>query len=238
MRDAHVDQAALLKILLHATKHPSSGVNGVLLGTLQAASGGGAAPATVRVTDAIPVCHGFITLTPVLETALSQIEQHVKAQQGISKGLRIVGYYQCNERLSDSELGGGRRVADRIEAAYPESVALVLDGAALEAAMMAAAQQQQQGGSEAAAEQGQRQQAGVEAPVLQLFFKDGARGWIKAAPSGGSGKPALRCPTQGVAAQLAQLTSKGMHRSLADFEQHLDDISADWLNPGLLQGPV
>jgi hypothetical protein len=60
-------------------------------------------------------------LTPWL-----QIEQHVKAQQGISKGLRIVGYYQCNERLSDSELGGGRRVADRIEAAYPESVALVV----------------------------------------------------------------------------------------------------------------
>ncbi|KAL4856488.1 ER membrane protein complex subunit 8/9 [Chlorella vulgaris] len=236
MRDAHVDQAALLKILLHATKHPSSGVNGVLLGTLQAASGGGAASATLRVTDAIPVCHGFITLTPVLETALSQIEQHVKAQQG-TKGLRIVGYYQCNERLSDSELGGGRRVADRIEAAYPESVALVLDGAALEAALIAAAQQQQ-GGSEVAAEQGQRQQAGGEAPVLQLFVKDGARGWIKVAPSGSSGKPGLRCPTQGVAAQLAQLASKGMHRSLADFEQHLDDISADWLNPGLLQGPV
>lgn len=87
MRDAHVDQAALLKILLHATKHPSSGVNGVLLGTLQAASGGGAAPATVRVTDAIPVCHGFITLTPVLETALSQV--------GASPCIH--GYVQCTQ---------------------------------------------------------------------------------------------------------------------------------------------
>jgi hypothetical protein len=75
--------------------------------------------------------------------------------------------------------------------------------------MMAAAAQQQQGGSEAAAQQGQRQQAGGEAPVLQLFVKDGARGWIKVAPSGSSGKPGLRCPTQGVAAQLAQVGGSG-----------------------------
>lgn len=57
-----------------------------------------------------------------------QIEGYVHEQAGSTcpLGLRIVGYYQCNERLGDSELGGGRRVADRIEAAFPDSVAVVV----------------------------------------------------------------------------------------------------------------
>ena len=48
---------------------------------------------------------------------------HAKAAGG---GLRLLGYYQANERLSDGELGAGRRVADRLEAACPEAVALVV----------------------------------------------------------------------------------------------------------------
>ena len=38
-------------------------------------------------------------------------------------------YYQANERLADGELGAGRRFADRIEAAWPDSVALLVRGA-------------------------------------------------------------------------------------------------------------
>lgn len=154
-RECVIEQRALLTVLLHAAKHPTTAVNGVLLGTVAPAASDGSA-AVVTVTTAVPVCHTFITLAPVIETAIAQVpysncnrhaclceptnarftlnctctaaqvEEHVKEQQGASPGLRMVGYYQCNERFGDSELGGGRRVADRIESACPDSVALVV----------------------------------------------------------------------------------------------------------------
>ena len=54
------------------------------------------------------------------------MEQYVKEQQRQQPGLRLVGYYQCNERAGDAELGAGRRIADRLEAAAPDSVAVVV----------------------------------------------------------------------------------------------------------------
>ncbi|EFN52064.1 hypothetical protein CHLNCDRAFT_58988 [Chlorella variabilis] len=229
-KNCSVEPAALYKILLHSLKH-TAGVNGVLLGTVSVGTATGAGPATaVRVVDAVPVGHGFVTLTPVLEMALSQIEGYVHEQAGSTcpLGLRIVGYYQCNERLGDSELGGGRRVADRIEAAFPDSVAVVLDSTVMDTALQAAVAQQQQ-------DQAGKQQV-EEEPVLALFVKDGMRGWVRASAS--DGKTRLHCPTQGVAAQLAQYAAEGRHRALVDFEQHLDDINANWLNTGLLEGPA
>ena len=44
---------------------------------------------------------------------------YVKAQQQQQQqpGLRVVGYYQANERMADADLGAaGRRIADRVEA--------------------------------------------------------------------------------------------------------------------------
>lgn len=58
-------EEALFTILLHAAKHPTSAVNGLLLGT--------AGPGAVEVARAVPVCHSFITLTPLLEAAMAQV---------------------------------------------------------------------------------------------------------------------------------------------------------------------
>lgn len=41
----------------------------------------------------------------------------------------------------------------------------------------------------------------------------------------------LTCP-------CLQYASRGLHQSLHDFEEHLEDVGRDWLNPGLLQGPA
>ncbi|KAI7844049.1 hypothetical protein COHA_002389 [Chlorella ohadii] len=220
MKSCTLSEDALLKVLLHAAKHPTTAVNGVLLGTVS----GGDGAAEVSVTDAVPACHSFISLAPVLEAALSQLEAHAKEQQGTQSGLRIVGYYQANERLSDGELGAGRRFADRIEAAWPHSVALLLDGPALQAGLaQLTAAEGQAGGS-----------GGSEQPVAQLFAKDGGR-WTKVAAGGSGG---FRCPTSGVVSRFAQLLGEGRHQQLHDFEEHLDDIALDWLNPTLLAGPA
>jgi hypothetical protein len=37
---------------------------------------------------------------------------------------------------------------------------------------------------------------------------------------------------------LLQYTAQGKHRALVDFEEALEDITADWLNPSLLVGPA
>lgn len=155
MKPCNLSADALYTILLHAAKHPTSAVSGLLLGSI----GGDA----VDVAQALPVCHSFIMLTPLLEAAMVQVrgagqqtgrarpprlgahctppsrgapptrrpaplqaEQYAKEQQPSRSGLRLVGYYQCNERLADGELGAGRRVADRLEAACPDAVALVV----------------------------------------------------------------------------------------------------------------
>jgi hypothetical protein len=72
-----LDSKALLKILLHAAKHPSHAVNGVLLGTAEAAQPGspreGAAPPAVTLADAVPLFHSFLSLAPALEAALFQV---------------------------------------------------------------------------------------------------------------------------------------------------------------------
>lgn len=74
--------------------------------------------------------HSRAPLPPTAAAAatLPQLEAHAKEQAGAQPGLRIVGYYQANERLDDGDLGAGRRYADRIDAAYPQSVALLVSG--------------------------------------------------------------------------------------------------------------
>ncbi len=75
-----VDQTALLKIVLHAAKYPTVAVNGVLIGRVSSKQSATSSPPgsprggpAVHVFDAIPVCHNFITLTPMLECALAQV---------------------------------------------------------------------------------------------------------------------------------------------------------------------
>ena len=84
-----VDSAALLKILLHAAKHPSKDVLGVLVGRPPSSSSSSgvndgiddadgnndAATPSVsgRVVDALPLFHESTGLTPMLEVALLQV---------------------------------------------------------------------------------------------------------------------------------------------------------------------
>ena len=128
-----LDRTALLKILLHSLKFPTSPVNGFLLGEerKEAAHPSASPPTTPReatrrvlhILDAIPVSHNYLTLTMPVEAALVQLQEHCKLQGNV----RIVGYYQCNERLDDSDLGeSGKRIASKVEAAFPGSVALVV----------------------------------------------------------------------------------------------------------------
>lgn len=101
-----IDSGALLKILLHAAKHPSSDVLGVLVGRPIAGAAAAAAVATEaasdadaddaddrksnasvpsssgRVVDALPLFHESVGLTPMLEVALLQVRKKEEERSG------------------------------------------------------------------------------------------------------------------------------------------------------------
>lgn len=64
MKPCNLSADALYTILLHAAKHPTSAVSGLLLGSVGE---------SVEVARALPVCHSFVTLTPLLEAAMVQV---------------------------------------------------------------------------------------------------------------------------------------------------------------------
>lgn len=200
------DQGPLLKVLAHAAKFPSHSVNGVLLGSVGANG--------VEVHDAVPLCHTTLALAPALEIGLAQVE----AYTSISGSTEIVGYYHSEARYAPGDLPPlGRKVADKLADRQPRAVALVLDNKKLE----------------------QFCKGQADNP-FDLFNKDGARGWKRA---GGGGSAAA----EGEAGSNSGLQLHGSdwkklreefftmfkqlkHRTLADFEEHLDDPSKDWLN--------
>tara|TARA_B110001452_G_scaffold186825_1_gene157282 strand:- start:179 stop:724 length:546 start_codon:yes stop_codon:yes gene_type:complete len=101
---------------MHACKHPSRTVNGLLLGS---ASGG-----DVSASKAMPLFHGPLGLAPMLEAALMLADEYCKAN-----GLKIVGYYQANEMADDMELGPfGKKIAEKIRKECPDAAVLMIDG--------------------------------------------------------------------------------------------------------------
>jgi len=100
-----VDSAALLKILLHAAKHPSSDVLGVLLGrppkgsdAIDADASSTPTPSVSgRVVDALPLFHGPMLHGPMLEVALLQVRRRKERKRereskGEGRGRKLV----CN----------------------------------------------------------------------------------------------------------------------------------------------
>ncbi|ESO96311.1 hypothetical protein LOTGIDRAFT_144085 [Lottia gigantea] len=92
MAEISLNVRAYCKIILHAAKYPHAAVNGILLAeenkTKQSKS--------LKFVDCIPLFHISLSLAPMLEVALLQIDGYCK-----SKGLVIGGYYQANSNYED-----------------------------------------------------------------------------------------------------------------------------------------
>ena len=128
-----LNQRAYVTLLLHALKHPSCSISGVVLGPApRAADVGGSPPgsppgsprgaAPRQLTLTVPLFHSQPALAPMLEVALSQVEAYAAAN-----GLAILAYYAANERPEDDELTpAARRVADKVAAACPGACALLV----------------------------------------------------------------------------------------------------------------
>lgn len=134
-------------------------------------------------------------------------------QHASSCGQQVVGYYQANERLEDRELGAvGRKIAEKVHSLSKGSVGLVLDAQALKSYLKYAET---------------NPQAAPETPLFQAWSCD-ARGQATAPAR------AALADSPRLYGALVEATTAGVHRRLVDFEDHLQDISLDWLNPALL----
>uniref|UniRef100_A0A0D9W314 MPN domain-containing protein n=1 Tax=Leersia perrieri TaxID=77586 RepID=A0A0D9W314_9ORYZ len=199
-----VSQAAYVKLALHALKHPAAAVNGLLVGRLL---DGADAAAVVSVADAVPLCHHphHLPLLPTLELALTLVEDHFAAQ-----GLAVVGYYHANARSGDAELPlVAKRVGDHIFRSFPRAAVLLLDNKKLEEAVKGKSRE----------------------PVVQLYTRDSSKSWRQAG-SDGSSQLTLKEPSTNMV--LADHVTTKKWQQVVDFDDHFDDISKDWLNPGLL----
>ncbi|XP_074644898.1 ER membrane protein complex subunit 8-like [Tubulanus polymorphus] len=119
--DVAVNTRAYCKMLLHAAKYPHCSVNGLLLSQKSKEK----ETKHLNFVDCIPLFHLSLTLAPMLEVALAQIDSYCK-----SKGLCISGYYQANEYLGDaSPTIVSYKVADRISenSGSGESLIVMLD---------------------------------------------------------------------------------------------------------------
>ncbi|GIL92174.1 hypothetical protein Vretimale_12189 [Volvox reticuliferus] len=206
-----VDQVALLKILAHAAKFPSSSINGVLLGSCAEGS-------NVEIHDVVPLCHSTLTLAPALEIGLAQVESYTH----IAGGFKIVGYYQSDARFGPGDLSPlGRKIADKVFEHQSDAVVLVLDNKRLE----------------------QFCKAQVDNP-FELFNRDGAKAWKRAgstAASADGGDAATKLQLKGndwkqLREEFFTMFKQLKHRTLYDFEEHLDDPAKDWLNRNFSAG--
>ncbi|CAL0330389.1 unnamed protein product [Lupinus luteus] len=158
----------------------------------------------VEVTDAVPLFHSQIGLLPQLEISLILIEEYFSA-----KGLNIVGYFHANERSDEYELGGvAKNIGDHICRYFPQAPILLLDNKKLEALKTS-------------------KDSGA---IVQLYVRDAYKNW-KLVQSDGSSRFSLKEPSANLV--LLDYISSEKWNDIVDFDDHLDDISKDWLNPGL-----
>jgi hypothetical protein len=144
-------------------------------------------------------------------------------------GLALLGYYHAEARLEASDMHPvGKRIAERIAARQPLAAALLVDNAKLAAFS----------------------RQGANEPPFALLLREGAAGKWRTAPAaataaggdGGSSGSSLCISTPGSSWEALRLRflnahAKGLHGRLADFDEHLDDVSRDYTNAGLLAAP-
>lgn len=207
-----ISQTAYVKLVLHALKHKASAVNGILVGRLKQSpaseDNNSISTEAVEIIDIIPLSHSQLGLLPTLEIAITQGEEYFS-----SKGdrLSVVGYYHANERYEDLELSSlAKKIGDHITRYCPQAAILLLDNKLLE----------------------ELPRDGSKRPVVQLYTRDASKVWRQAGSSGSLGV-GLVFKESTANTVLWDYITEGREQDVVDFDDHLDDISKDWLNSNL-----
>ena len=199
-----LSERAYVKLALHAAKHPTRDALGALVGRVKGED--------LEVTDALPMTHTPLSVTPTVEIALEQFAHHAALDGDQS----LVGAYLANERAGDVGFGANpSAVAGVIKDAAParNAIALVVDAAKLYDAL-------------------DNPDTASGAHGLILMRKNGNGPAAKWEVVGGQAGML-------VAASAATATASRLFKApdaskkIVDFDDHLDDPALDWRNPGV-----
>ncbi|GAB1293733.1 ER membrane protein complex subunit 8 [Apodemus speciosus] len=233
---------AYCKMVLHGAKYPHCAVNGLLVAERQRPRKEhppGAGSHTLFV-DCIPLFHGTLALTPMLEVALTLIDSWCKDNSYV-----IAGYYQANERVKDARTDKEGRL-QRSNILWPQDMARSQPDRSH--ASFGCSQLEARGQLE---NPHPNQVAEKVASRIAEGFSDAALIMVDNA------KFTMDCaaPTIHVYEQhenrwrcrdphhdycedwpeaqriSASLLDSRAYETLIDFDNHLDDIRSDWTNP-------
>ncbi|ALC40941.1 CG3501 [Drosophila busckii] len=122
MCEYDISETAYTKLIFHAAKYPHQAVNGLLLAEKNTKGSG----SIVHITDAIPLFHQCLHVTPMAEVALMQIDAYAENQ-----GLVIAGYYAAPENFYDDDMDSfltpASKIAEKIQENYKNACFVVID---------------------------------------------------------------------------------------------------------------
>ncbi|KAG6819865.1 hypothetical protein H0H93_007850 [Arthromyces matolae] len=211
-----IADSAYFKIFFHAAKHPHKPVNGVLLGKK--------VDGVVLIEDAIPLLHHWTSLSPMMEIGLDLVCRPdfslteffsklnptiyvLKANQySKSVDLTLVGYYQAGQRLDEASLVPvGEKIVAKLKEGFSDSVAFVIDGDKL--------------GTD-------------EAALIPYTSSSGSTSWRPVAndPAPFTAGSSFKFASKDVPRRATALVrDERRHQKFGDFDDHLEDVSIDWL---------
>lgn len=176
--------------------------------------GESATSTTVEVTDAVPLLHSSLDVTPTVEMALEQAAAHAAACDGQA----LVGYYHANELAADDRVGrSAAKIADAVATNAGRRAGALAGGCPACVLLIDPARL---GRSVAAGADGEE----VSRPAVTLYTRRGGA-WERAADQAGE-----LAVIGGGCAKAAACHARGMETALVDFDDHLDDLTKDWRN--------
>ncbi|KAJ1959949.1 hypothetical protein GGI12_004071 [Dipsacomyces acuminosporus] len=164
----------------------------------------------VRAVDVVPIAHNWTQLTPMFDVALQQVSIYAK-----SKKLTIGGYYVAYEDTAELQLSAsGSLLAKAVLAINENAVALVIDAKKL------------------------TPESTVPALVPYVYdsdsqWKEQSDAFSASSEKGAKGLKFV-LENNGVLAAAKKLVAERAEIALHDFDEHLNDVSIDWLQNSVL----
>ncbi|KIK81424.1 hypothetical protein PAXRUDRAFT_832875 [Paxillus rubicundulus Ve08.2h10] len=155
----------------------------------------------VTIQDVIPLLHHWTSLSPMMEIGLTLAKGHAE-----SVDLSLVGYYQACERIDDTALAPvGERVVEQLRTQFSDVIAFVIDGDAL-------------GSGEVAL-----------IPYLPQASSTSWRPQTLNPPAFAPGSRIMLADPQTPSRAVALVRDDHLHHEFGDFDDHLEDVTIDWL---------
>ncbi|KAF9221614.1 Metallo-dependent hydrolase [Gyrodon lividus] len=155
----------------------------------------------VIIQDVIPLLHHWTNLSPMMEIGLDLAKGHAE-----SVDLSLVGYYQACERIDDTALTPvGERVAEQLRSQFSDAIAFVIDGDTL---------------------------GSGEAALIAYLPQPGSTSWrpqVLNPRAFAPGSQIMLVDPESPSRAVALVRDYRMHHEFGDFDDHLEDVTIDWL---------